>query len=250
MRSEAFTGVPQFDTAPLAERVRAAILEAILGEKFVQRLPNEDVLAGMYGVSRTTIRAALQSLESDGVVTRRRAIGTTINSHVRRSALALQRLVSFAELLEERGHEVRVEAAHYRADAPPDDLLAAFGSDLAAGAPAFVTDTSFFADGRLAIWIRDLVPWSRLRDQSRVPEVGDPAHFDFARPYLVQPVVHAVAEIRPVVNDGERTPLPVAVGTAFTRLLERHYAADGTIMAVSLVDVDDDFVVFEVVRRG
>jgi GntR family transcriptional regulator len=242
--------VQQFDTAPLAERVRAAILEAILGEKFVQRLPNEDVLAGMYGVSRTTIRAALQSLEIEGVVTRRRAIGTTINSHVRRSALALQRLVSFAELLKERGHEVRVEAGHHRADTPPADLVAAFGADVPAREPAFLTDTSFYADERLAIHIRDLVPWGRLRDQSRMPEVGDPAHFDFARAYLLQPVVHAVAEIRPVVNDGERTALPVATGSAFTRLLERHYAADGSVMAVSLVDVDDDFVVFEVVRRG
>jgi GntR family transcriptional regulator len=241
--------VQQFDTAPLAERVREAILEAILSEKFVQRLPNEGDLAGMYGVSRTTIRAALQSLENEGVVTRRRAIGTTINSHVRRSALALQRLVSFAELLKERGHTVRVEAEHSRLEQPPAEMVVAFGADVPAELPAFVTDTSFFADGHLAIWIRDVVTWSRLRDQSKIPSPGDPANFDFARSYLVQPVVYAVAEIRPMVNRGEQTRLPVEPGKAFTRLLERHYAADGAVMAVSLVDVDDDFVVFEVVRR-
>ncbi|MDN5851549.1 MAG: GntR family transcriptional regulator [Actinomycetia bacterium] len=241
--------VEQFDTAPLAERVRTAILNAILSEKFVQRLPNEDVLAGMYGVSRTTIRAALQSLEIEGIVTRRRAIGTTINSHVRRSALALQRLVSFAELLEERGHTVRVSAERSRMEQAPADVLAAFGADLADEVPVFATDTSFYADGHLAIWIRDVVPWHRLRDQSAMPAADDPARFDFTRLYLLRPVMHAVAEIRPVVNDGKATRLPIAQGKAFTRLLERHYAADGEILAVSLIDVDDDFVVFEVVRR-
>lgn len=242
--------VEPFDTSSLAERVRAAILEKILDEGFVHRLPNEGDLASMFGVSRTTIRAALQSLEMEGVITRRRAIGTTINSHVRRSALALQRLVSFADLLKERGHTVRVDAQSSRTEQVPDDIRAAFAADIPVDGPAFVTDTCFYADGHLAIWIRDLVPWNRLRDTSKPPVVGDPAHFDFSRPYLVRPVLHAVAEIRPVVNRGEQTHLPVAVGAAFTRLLERHHAADGEVMAVSLIDVDDDFVVFEVVRRN
>jgi GntR family transcriptional regulator len=241
--------VEQFGTAPLAERVRSAILGAILSKKFVQRLPNEDVLAGMYGVSRTTIRAALQSLEIEGIVTRRRAIGTTINSHVRRSALALQRLVSFAELLEERGHEVRVEADRSRLEQAPPEILAAFGGDLPSDVAVFTTDTSFYADGHLAIFIRDVVPWHRLRDPSEMPPGGDPAKFDFTRPYLVRPVMHAVAEIRPVVNEDGRTRLPIPQGRAFTRLLERHYASDSEVLAVSLIDVDDEFVVFEVVRR-
>jgi GntR family transcriptional regulator len=239
----------QLGGVSLAERVRTVILDAILAKRFEHRLPNEDELAVMLKVSRTTIRAALQNLEREGVVTRRRAIGTTINRHVRRSALALQRLVSFADLLAERGHEVRVDAAPSRAEQAPDDMRAAFGSDIPAG-PVFLTDTTFTADGHPAIWIRDVVPWGLLEDDTRLPPPGDPAKFDFTRPYLVKPVLHAVAEIRPVVSTAGSTQLPIAEGTAFTRLLERHYAADGELMAVSLVDVDDDFVVFEVVRRS
>lgn len=239
----------QLGSTPLAERVGTAILDAILAERFVHRLPNEDDLARMLKVSRTTVRAALQSLEQDGIITRRRSIGTTINSHVRRSALALQRLVSFADLLEERGHKVRVEAVRSRVEQTPDDMRAAFGSDLPAG-PVFLTDTTFSADGHPAIYIRDVVPWQLLEDGTALPPPGDPAKFDFARPYLVKPVQHAVAEIRPVIKKEGSTRLPIADGTAFTRLLERHYAPDGQLMAVSLVDVDDNFVVFEVVRRG
>src|SRR5579871_6177632 len=85
----------RLENAPLAERARAALLDAILQRRFVTRLPSEDVLAAMLNVSRTTIRSALQSLEEHGVISRKRAVGTTINGHVRASALALQRLVGF-----------------------------------------------------------------------------------------------------------------------------------------------------------
>ena len=55
----------------------------------------------MMNVSRTTIRSALQSLQQHGIVSRKRAVGTTINGHIRPSALALQRLVGFDTLLRE-----------------------------------------------------------------------------------------------------------------------------------------------------
>src|SRR5947207_15255616 len=97
----------RLDNAPLAERARAALLEAILEKRFEKRLPPEDVLAEMMNVSRTTIRSALQSLEEHGIVSRKRAVGTTINGHVRASALALQRLVGYDTLLRKLGYSVR-----------------------------------------------------------------------------------------------------------------------------------------------
>ena len=73
----------ELENTPLAERARKAILDAILTGRFENdRLPSEDDLSKMLNVSRTTIRTALHSLEQDGIVTRRRAIGTTINRHV------------------------------------------------------------------------------------------------------------------------------------------------------------------------
>jgi GntR family transcriptional regulator len=238
-----------FNSLPLAEQVQGAILNAILRRQFLDKLPNEDVLARMLNVSRTTVRAALQGLEQEGVITRRRAVGTTINRHVRPSALTLQRLVGFAELLKEKGYDVHVEADRSRAERVPADVVEAFAGQLPEEQEAFLTDTRFFADDHLAICIRDAVPWSRLRDKSGLPEERSPARFDFTRPYLVQPVDHAVVEIVAAVSRPGATRLPVAEGEAFTRLLERHYAVDGELMAVSLIDVDNKYAVFEIVRR-
>ena len=88
-------GIPRIENVPLTDQARSAILTAIIEKRFEERLPSEDALAELLNVSRTTIRTALQSLEQDGIITRKRAIGTTVNAHVRASTLALQRMVGF-----------------------------------------------------------------------------------------------------------------------------------------------------------
>jgi GntR family transcriptional regulator len=80
----------RLENRPLAVKVRDTILQAILDERFDNgRLPSEDELASMLNVSRTTIRTALHSLEQDGIITRRRALGTTVNKHVAPDLVAL-----------------------------------------------------------------------------------------------------------------------------------------------------------------
>jgi DNA-binding FadR family transcriptional regulator len=83
VRPQLLDGEPlrQLDSRLLAMRARTAILRAIFAGRFESKLPNEDRLAEMLNVSRSTVRTALQGLERDGVVTRQRAIGTMINPH-------------------------------------------------------------------------------------------------------------------------------------------------------------------------
>jgi GntR family transcriptional regulator len=239
--------VDRLDNLPLADRARTAILEAIIEKRFSERLPAEDALADMLNVSRTTIRTALQSLEQDGIITRRRAVGTTINAHVRPSTLALQRLIGFDRLLEEKGHEVRVEQSWERA-APPAYMAEVFGVD--SREDCHVTSKCYYADGRLAIYIRDVVPWSRLRGE----ELKDPlpaSMFEFSRRYCEEPVHHAVVEIAAQVKrEEETTRLEVATGDPFMRLHETHYTSAGEPLAMSVVDVDDEYIRFEVVRHA
>jgi GntR family transcriptional regulator len=237
----------QLENLPLAERAREAILHAIREERFEEgRLPSEDELAKLLNVSRTTVRTALQSLEADGIVTRRRAVGTTINRHVGRNMLALQRLVGFDRLLEEKGHEVGIEVSWERA-AAPDDFVTLFGID--AGTEYCVGQKLYFADGRLAIYARDAIPWTEIAHELDDGEL--PASlFDFAARYSRRQVADAIVEIAPTVKRGaDTTKLQVADGVAFVRLHARHYGDTGDPVAYSIIDVDDRFVRFEVFRR-
>jgi GntR family transcriptional regulator len=236
----------RLDNAPLAERVRAALLEAILEKRFDKRLPPEDVLAEMLNVSRTTIRSALQSLEEHGVISRKRAVGTTINAHIRPSALALQRLVGFDALLSEQGYRVRSEV-HWERTTPPTDAVEAF--DLDPDRDCLVTSKRYFASDHVAIAVRDVVPWDTLTTET-FEEPLPASLFAFSRVYCRTPIDHAVVEIIALLKDDEQgSALSIEPGRPFTRLNETHYSASGERVAFSLIDVDNDFVSFEVFRR-
>jgi GntR family transcriptional regulator len=239
--------VKPLPNTPLTEQARTALLEAILDKHFHGRLPPEAELAEMLNVSRTTIRSALQSLEEHGVITRKRAVGTTINPHVRPSTLALERLLGFDRLLREKGHHVDVEVQWSRGSAPAD-AAEQFGLD--PDESYLLTEKRYVASGALAILIRDIIPWDSLTtDRFKRPLPA--SVFDFSRQYCRRPIDHVLVEIVAMTKRTEETTsLPVDVGDPFCRLHEMHYPASGDPVAFSIIDVDNDVVRFEVFRRG
>jgi GntR family transcriptional regulator len=235
----------QLDTRLLAARARAEILSAILDGRFERKLPNEDRLAEMLNVSRTTVRTALQGLERDGVVTRQRAIGTIINPHVRASSLALQRLAGFDMLLKERGHEVRVDISGRWG--PAGEWLAEAFPALEAGAECFLTDKRYRADGQLALAIVDAVSREQFVDPAFEGDV-QASLFDFSERHCRAAIHHAVVQIVPMVQVEEATVLAIPDGTPFIRLHETHYSVRGDIVAYSVIDIDDRYIRLDVVR--
>jgi GntR family transcriptional regulator len=233
------------DSTPLAAQARNALLAAILSDEFEDRLPPEDELARMLNVSRTTVRAALNGLERDGLIRRRRAVGTTINRHVKPSTLALQRLVGFDWLLREQGHET-VVAIDSKRGRPPADLLAIF--PLEPEADVLTISKTYLADGVMAIALRDVVPWEQIAVDPGSDDI-DAALFEFSQRHCRQPIDHAVVQLVPMVMRRGVTRLDLASGTPFVRLHETHYAATASPIAYSMIDVNDLFVKLEVFRR-
>src|SRR3954454_4053464 len=236
--------VAQLDNRLLGARARAAILQAIFDGRLEGKLPSEDRLAEMLSVSRTTVRTALQGLERDGVVTRRRAIGTIINPHVRPSSLTLHRLVGFDWLLRERGHEVEVDI-YWRRGRAGKGLATVFAVD--ADQECVLIEKEYRADGTLALVVSDVVPRDSLLRED-LPDVIEPSLFTFSATHCTAAIHHAVVEMVPMVKTARATKLPIASGTPFIRLHETHYTVDGNVIAFSTVDTDDSFIRLEIVR--
>lgn len=234
----------QLDNRLLAAQARSAILKAIFDGRFDTKLPNEDRLAEMLNVSRTTVRTALQGLERDGIITRQRAIGTRINPHVRPSSLALQRLIGFDGLLAERGYDVEVEVS---SEWGPAGSRFADLFEIEADLDCLLTEKAFRANDTLALAIADAIPRAELTDPDVVGEV-DASLFTFSHRHSRAPIHHAVVKLAPAVKQDGDTRLEMAVGTPFLRLYETHYSARGEPVAYSIIDIDDSFIQLEVVR--
>jgi len=83
--------------------IAAALRKEISGQHLAphSRLPSEPELVRRYGVARETVRRALAKLEEDGLIYRRRAVGTFVaEPHIEQD---LDKLFSFTEFMIYRG---------------------------------------------------------------------------------------------------------------------------------------------------
>jgi GntR family transcriptional regulator len=88
------------------------------------RVPPEVELAGLYGVSRVTVRQSLQRLATAGLIKREHGRGTTV---VQRQELALDLGLfrSVTEQLREAGHRGGATILDQRLEVPPADVATA-----------------------------------------------------------------------------------------------------------------------------
>ena len=230
----------------VASRTRTAILDAIFDGRFERRLPSETQLAEMLGVSRSSIRAALHDLEIDGLITRRRALGTTVNVHVQRTSLGLHRLIGFERLLSENGHAADVQVS-WKIDSIPQMFTSAF--DTGKGIQALLMSKRYVVDGHAAIGIADAIPIDRLRD-GRIPKTIPSSIFEFSKACCIEEIDLAAASIVPMIF-ARVAPLADSIkrGRPYVRLHETHYSRSGSVVGWSIIDVNDEYVRFDLVRR-
>src|SRR5215211_2523208 len=136
------------------------------------RLPPELELAAMLGVSRGTLRTALDRLEEAGEITRRQGSGTYVGQPVRPSAFheGLEVLRPYSELAARRGVRLRVRDLRIADESLSAGSAEVFG--LAAGAPAPTITRTILADGEPVAVMRDVVrPGVALPAERRVARV-------------------------------------------------------------------------------
>jgi GntR family transcriptional regulator len=228
---------------------RDALLRAILRQQFPgRRLPAEDVLARQLGVSRTTVRSALQSLEEHGVVSRVPGRGTTVHERMSPAVIALQRLIGLTDLLAEQGHEVTYEPT-FRVTTRVGSIAAA-ALELPARTRSYVIERVLFADGIPATWAIDVFPASSfVRELEAADATSASSPFEMAPSLFVEPIDHAVVQLLPHMPGKElAAKLRLKRTEPCILLREVHYAESGKALGFSALHVNDRFVRFELIR--
>ncbi len=237
----------RLETGSLTERTRGALLAAIRADAFADgRLPPEAELAEQLGVSRATLRAALQSLEADGLISRRRRHGTYVNGHLLRTSMRLNRLVPFTELIELCGHEPSVDVQRHRVEPARGEDAAAL--DVEPGVDCLVVERLLRAGGAPVIAVVDVVALDHLAVEPEAVKHAD-STFAFLEAHGAASVSYATSELIPRVAVGDDPGgLGIKAGTAYLELLETHFSSDHERIAISRVSVDDSLVRLSLLR--
>lgn len=240
--------VQRLANRPLSERARDALLEAIQSDAFPGgRLPPEAELSEQVGVSRTTLRAALTSLEADGVVSRRRGRGTFVNAHLLRSTMRLNRLIPFTALIAQCGHEPSVDPQEQRFATVPPAAVEPLG--VAPDTACLLVERLLRAGGEPVIRVSDAIPLERLKVAPADIREAD-STFTFVARNCIAPVDYATAELVPrVAGEADPTGLGLAPGEAYVELVETHFSRDHEPLAFSRVSVNDRYVRLSFLRR-
>src|SRR5687767_1524171 len=121
-----------------------------------ERLPPEQELSAHLGISRGTLRTALQRLEDTGEIVRRQGSGTYVGRAASTSLdEGLEKLVSYSQLAEQRGVKLEVGDLSVEERGLSAETAELFG--VAADTPATHITRVLLMDGEPGAWMRDRV---------------------------------------------------------------------------------------------
>lgn len=196
------------------------------------RLPPEHELASMLGVSRGTLRTALERLEETGEIVRRQGSGTFVGSVADPAAFheGLERLVSYSSLARARGVVLGTRDLRIEQHDVSGELASLF--DVEPGTPATVISRVVLADGEIAALMVDTVhPEVSLPTEARLRRALERG--DMVLDILVGrsvPIAYANTTIRPRLlkaQEATAKALGVSRTTAVLDLKETYHLTSG-----------------------
>ncbi len=175
-----------------------AIYDAIHQGKFLagSQLPTELELKNELRVSRTTVREALRSLEEQGVIYRRRGLGTFVSERPIVKDLSLN--FGITEMISQAGftpgashEEIRIEKAAG---------IIAECLEVPEGTAIVVLDRVRLANDTPVVWSLDMVPFELIKDrQVDLADIKTQSYYEFLEKFNHIRIVQGRAKIRPVL---------------------------------------------------
>jgi len=138
------------------QRLQADLAGLIARTPAGQRLPSEPDLAKQLGVSRATLRDAMRTFETQGLVRRRQGSGTFVVGKVQALDSGLEVLESLETMARRLGLEISL--SNLSVDQVVADEDVATNLNLAVGAPLLRVRRVIRADGRPVAYLVDTLP--------------------------------------------------------------------------------------------
>jgi DNA-binding GntR family transcriptional regulator len=235
----------------LRRAVRERLARLIAGGRWRpgERLPSEPKLAEDLGVSRATLRDALQSLEEDGFVTREHGAGTFVTFRPRlRNNLDVN--FGVTQLIQAQGLEPGTASLRVSTAAPDEDGVEKLA--LAPDDEVVVVERVRTADGTPVVFSLEILPLGLVGGGANVTErLGEGSLYEFLEREVGIVVGHGVATIRPAQASARIARLlDQPVGAPLLLLCQVDYDLDGRPVMLSYDHQVADVFELTVMRRG
>jgi GntR family transcriptional regulator len=138
------------------QRLQTDLAALIARSPAGQRLPSEPVLAKQLGVSRATLREAMRSFETQGLIRRRQGSGTFVVGRMQAIASGLEVLESLDVIARRMGLAVSISDLNIETLTADDELVSSLG--VPAGASLTRVRRVIRADTRPVAYLVDILP--------------------------------------------------------------------------------------------
>ena len=212
------------------------------------RLPPENELCALLGVSRTQLRDSLAQLDREGFISRCHGVGTLINRHVLAIQTRMDLEVEFMDMVREAGFvpEAKCLGAETRGAGPE----VAERLHVAEGAPCLHIAKLVTADGRGAILCQDIIDCAKIRDHCYPEDVFVQPVFYFLQRFCGLTPLMDVTSVRAVAAEKEVADvLGVPVGEPLLYMDEVDYDRDGAPILYARQFYADGIVRHSLIRK-
>jgi GntR family transcriptional regulator len=223
--SQLIGGLNEESHAPLYQQLHRALREAIADNRLPaeEALPPERDLADEFGVSRITVRKALDALVGEGMLIRRQGAGTFVASRhpETRVEKSFSKLSSFSEDMTSRGRRPEsVWLSRASGAVTPEESLTL---GLSPGSQIYRFSRIRYADGEPMAVEYSTVPGFCLPSESAVGE----SLYEALEKHSARPA-RALQRLRAILFVGEKAKLlGVAEGSPGLLIERRGYLKDG-----------------------
>jgi GntR family transcriptional regulator len=239
---------------PLSQQIEQILIDRIHSGKYTpdSQLPAEVDLAAEFKVSRATIRSALNTLSTLGLVVRRHGAGTFI-TQLPRISNPLDRAIDFQELIS--GYCCQPSITQVYCGLEKASPVIAEALQIPVGAMVLVSHKIFTADEEPMIFCANTLSASLfnpglVEQVVSAPEMLEP-FFAFLERETGLRVEYYLARVRPVTARKCRfhSPLPMPGNTPVLEIDEVAYTAEGNPVFHTYEYHPENKMSFELIRR-
>jgi GntR family transcriptional regulator len=214
-----------------------------------QRLPGENELAELFGVSRTTLRAAVQTLLTQGILERRHGVGTFVaKTNLILIEEGLESLISTTAVIRQHGYEPGTSQLRSEIIPAPPEISTIL--ELAPTAPLFHISRTRTANQKPVIQAEEYISTSILN-----ADLLSVQHKDWSLYKLLQeigkPVTTALCRVKAISADKQQShQLRVPLRHPLLLLRQIHFTEDHRPVLYCENYHNSSIIEFQLLRRS